>query len=111
MWEYNERVAITIGVDLETYWTETPNQFRKHIDVYLEKEKMRAKEMDVNNYNLGKYIALAVNDPKKYPRKPFLAERERDFEKKPMTQQEIERVIKKNNIILGGITNGNIRQH
>lgn len=26
--------------------------------------------MDTSNYMLGRYIAVAVNDPKKYPRQP-----------------------------------------
>lgn len=103
---------MTVGVDLETYWTETPKQFEKHVEVYIEREKQRAKEMDVNNYNLGRYIAIAVNDPKKYPKKPFLADKDLNVERKDMTSEEMERVVKRNNIILGGkVKHGNIRHN
>ncbi len=56
--------------------------------------------MDISNFNLGKYIAVAVNDPKKYPRKPFLEEDR--AEEKVMTGEEMERIMQRNNIILGG---------
>lgn len=66
--------------------------------------------MDLNNYNLGKYIAYAVNDPKKYPRVPFLQE-ERD-EDRIMSNEEMERNMRRNTITLGGTINdtrGNIK--
>lgn len=61
--------------------------------------------MDLNNYNLGKYIAYAVNDPKKYPRKPFLNDLK--LEKKKvgedvMSGDEMERMMKLNTRLLGG---------
>jgi len=75
--------------------------------VYIKKEETRAKEMDINNFNLGKYIAIAFNDPKKYPRKPFLAKLEKEKKSKnPMTGKEMERIMKRNTIILGGKVNG-----
>lgn len=112
MWESNEKTALSIGLDLETYWRETPKQFEKHLDVYFEREKQKAREMDVNNYNLGKYIAIAFNDPKKYPKKPFLADKMDDTkEQKVMTNKEMEKTIFRNNIILGGKNNGIIREH
>jgi len=47
----------------------------------------------MNNYNLGKYIAYAVNDPKKYPKKPFLSELN-SLGKKEMTDKEMEDMVK-----------------
>jgi hypothetical protein len=68
--------------------------------VYKNKAEERAREMDVNNFNLGKYLAIAINDPKKYPKKPFL------WEDKPrgevMTNKEMEKIMRRNTIILGG---------
>jgi hypothetical protein len=93
-------MALRIGEDLDTYWTETPAQLKKRIEVYNDNEERRAKEMDYNNYNLGRYIAYAVNDPKKYPRRPFS---EKIEEMKPMTAEEMERVMRKNTIMLGGV--------
>lgn len=84
----------------------TPRQFQKYIDIFVKKEKTRAIESDLNNYNLGKYIAYAVNEPKKYPRKPFLYREieslDQKKEKKVMTGVEMERLVRRNNIILGG---------
>lgn len=57
--------------------------------------------MDLNNYNLGKYIAYAVNDPKKYPKKPFLDKPEAK-ESNVMSNEEMEKVMLRNNLILGG---------
>jgi hypothetical protein len=73
---------------------------KKYINNYVEKEKQRVKEIDVNNYNLGKYIAYAVNDPQHYPDKPFLVEPEM-FE-----GEDMERIAKKNTILLGGKIKG-----
>lgn len=56
--------------------------------------------MDLNNYNLGKYIAFAVNDPKKYPKKPFLADKE--AKKEVMTDSEMDKIMRANTITLGG---------
>jgi hypothetical protein len=58
-------------LDLETYWKETPKIFQKRVEVYQEMREEQARESDAINYNLGVYIALAVNNPKKYPKKPF----------------------------------------
>ena len=73
--------------------------------MYIEKEENRAREMDMNNFNLGKYIAYAVNDPKKYPKKPFLAKREEVG--KIMSNEEMDKVMRRNTIILGGKINEN----
>ena len=80
------------------------DEFEKYVKVYIEKEENRAREMDMNNFNLGKYIAYAVNDPKKYPKKPFLAKEEAN---KVMSNEEMDRVMRRNTIILGGKINEN----
>lgn len=60
--------------------------------------------MDASNFNLGKYISIAVNNPKKYPRKPFLYKPKL----KKMTLEEMEKNAKRNTKLLGGtIKNGN----
>ncbi len=73
----------------------------KKLEAYELNKKHELKSQDMMNYMLGKYISYAVNSPKKYPKKPFL---ENSFEEKkgPMTVEEMERVIKRNNRILGG---------
>jgi len=85
---------------MERYWETTPKDFLRYSEIYSEIEKGRAREMDYNNFNLGKYIAYAVNDPKKYPKKPFLYEEEEI--KEGMTGDEMEGIMKRNTIILGG---------
>jgi hypothetical protein len=94
-----------IGLDPKTYWETTPKQFEKMVEVYVEKEEQRAKELDYNNFNLGKYVAFAFNNPKKYPKRPFS---ERVTAMTPMTEQDMERVMRHNTLLLGGtIKHGN----
>lgn len=91
-------------MDLDTYWTLTPNQLNKYVNVYNKKQKQEIEKIDSLNYLLGKYIAFAFNDCKHYPKKPFLAE-----ETKPsdllMTAEEMERQVRFNVIKLGGKVN------
>lgn len=94
---------------MSEYWEISPNQFKKYMEDYGEREKRRAIEMDTNNYNLGKYVAIAVNNPKKYPREPFLKElvdREESAEK-VMTVEEMQRVARAITYKLGGKVDGN----
>ena len=61
--------------------------------------------MDLNNYNLGKYIAYAVNDPKKYPKKPFLYNidvKKKKIGEDVMSDEEMEKMMRLNTKLLGG---------
>lgn len=100
MWREMEADAITIGLDLHYFWSLNPKQWAKHIEVFNKKETQRLKEKDQLNYLLGKYIAYAFNDPKKYPSKPFF---EKDTDLKPMTDEEMERQGRRNTIRMGGV--------
>ena len=102
MWREMEVDAILIGLDLHYFWTLNPKQFAKHVKVFNEKEQERLKEKDLFNFMLGKYIAFASNDPKKYPSKPFL---ENDTDLKPMTDEEMEKQARRNTIKMGGVIN------
>ena len=102
MWRDMEEDAIRLGLDLHYFWSLTPKQWAKHIKVFEEKETQRLKEVDVMNYILGKYIAFAVNDPKRYPNKPFT---EKDTELKPMSDEEMEKQARRNTIKMGGVIN------
>lgn len=64
----------------------TPKIFEKYINAF----KKRQGLIDAHNYNLGKYVAIAVNDPKKYPKKPFLANSTSDSSK-TMSAEEMEK--------------------
>jgi hypothetical protein len=66
---------------------------------YEQRMKLRAKEHDALNFLLGRYIGVAVNDPKKYPKRPFLDE---EVEQRDMSASEMERMAKINTIKLGG---------
>ncbi len=74
--------------------------FQKKLDAHLEK----LKEWDALNHLLGRYISYAFNQPKKYPGKPFLDGEEK---LKDMSDEEMERVMKANNKMLGGKVNDN----
>lgn len=97
-----EEDAIRVGLDLHYFWSITPKQWVKHIKVFKEKEEQRVKEADLLNFILGKYIAYAVNDPKKYPSRPFT---EKDTDLKPMTDEEMEKQARRNTIKMGGVIN------
>lgn len=99
MWEEGEEGAILVGMDLNDYWNKPPRTFKKYIKIYMKKEEERVKEWDYLNYLLGKYIAYAVNDPKKYPRKPFL---QKETQSNVMTNEDMERIARLNTIKLGG---------
>lgn len=85
---------------LDYYWELTPNQFKKHIEVFQKLKKSDTMEKDAINFNLGKYIALAFHDPKKYPKKPFLYEEKKTTQ--PMTDEEMKRIMNVNTTILAG---------
>ena len=94
-------MAFKIGVSYAEHWNTNPKIFEKQLKAYQE----RLQEADMLNHLLGKYIAYASNNPKKYPKKPFLGysfgEKK---EKRVMSDEEMERIAKRNNIILGGKT-------
>jgi hypothetical protein len=46
------------------------------------------KQQDQLNHILGNYIAIGINDPKKYPRKPVTAE-EKKIEYSPQDFQKL----------------------
>ena len=50
------------------------------------------------NWVLGKYIAYSFNDPKKYPKKPFLG----DTARQEMTAEQMEEIAKRNCMKMGG---------
>ena len=102
MWRELEEDAILIGLDLHYFWSLNPKQWAKHIKVFNQKEQQRLKEKDLFNYLLGKYVAYAFNDPKRYPSKPFT---DKDTDLKPMTDEEMERQARRNTIKMGGVIN------
>jgi hypothetical protein len=72
----------------------TPRQFTKHISVYKKKQRERVSEVDTLNHALGQYIGIAINDPKKYPKKPYSNEQKIDT-LKPMSDEQMERFAKR----------------
>jgi hypothetical protein len=102
MWREMESDAIMVGLDLHYFWSLNPKQWAKHIEVFNKKEQRRLREADALNHLLGKYIAFAFNDPKKYPSKPFT---DQNTDLKPMTDEEMERQARRNTIKMGGVIN------
>ena len=100
MWRELEEDAILIGLDLHYFWSLNPKQYAKHIEVFNKKEQLRIEEKDMLNFMLGKYIAYAFNEPKKYPSKPFLGN---NTDLKPMTDDEMEKQARRNTIKMGGV--------
>ena len=85
-------------MNLNDFWDISPKQFEKYIKVYELVKKTKAKEDDINSYNLGIYISFAINSPEKYPKKPFLQENE----SKGMTVEQMDAMMRGNTIALGG---------
>lgn len=79
-WEEGEKIAIQIGLDLTYYWSLTPRQFEKHIDVYEQKERQKYDDYDAILWRLGIYVGIAHHRPKEYPKKPILAKEEMSVE-------------------------------
>lgn len=59
------------------------------------------EKTDTLNHLLGHYIAIAFNQPKKYPRLPFLI-KETVSTADVMSDDEMERMMMKNTILAGG---------
>ena len=89
-----------MGLDLHYYWSLNPKQWAKHIKAFENREQKRLREQDLFNFMLGKYVAYAFNDPKHYPSKPFT---DKDTDLKTMTDEEMERQARRNNIKMGGV--------
>ncbi len=84
-------MAVEIGLKLTEYWQLTPREFVVYVKGYKRKLKTQFELLDQANHLLGKYIAYAVNDPKKYPKKPFT---QGTNIKPKMTPEEMERFAK-----------------
>lgn len=59
----------------------TIGDFSDCVAGFAEREKREIEKADYLNFLLGQYVAVAFNQPKKYPREPFLkkAEQQRKF--------------------------------
>lgn len=91
-----------MGLTLPYYWSLNPKQWEKHLKVFNEKERERLEEIDTLNWILGKYIAYAVNEPKKYPTQPFS---QKTSVLEPMSDEDMERQARHNTIKMGGVIN------
>lgn len=83
------------------YWNLTPKQYEKYVSVYQKKRRLEIEEKDAINFNLGKYIAIAFHDPKKYPAKPFLY-KEEEKKEKMMSIEQMQRIARLNTSRMGG---------
>lgn len=50
----------------------TIGEFKHCADGYKDRLEREARQTDMLNHILGNYIAVGVNNPKKYPKKPTL---------------------------------------
>jgi len=73
--------------------------FEVFIKAYEERQEEQMEIQDALNHLLGRYIGYAVNDPKKYPKKPFLHKKPAP---KVMTSEAMERIAKNVTIKNGG---------
>jgi len=90
---------------LEQYWEYTPKKLEKFASVYRQREEQKAREWDMMNFLLGRYVMYAVNSPKDYPQQPYLSKGEQKQE--GMTDEEMDRMMLRTAIRHGGIIKSN----
>jgi hypothetical protein len=70
-------IAVECGVDSSRYWDMTPREISAAITAYNKREaqryKLKTETIDTLLWIAGKYNSYAVNNPKKYPKKPYLS--------------------------------------
>lgn len=103
MWRDHEEDALYIGLSMDEYWNMNRRQYEKCIKVFNRKVEEELKKTDAMNHALGRYIAFAFHDPKKYPEKPFSYHEEQQEE---MTDDDMERRAREITMALGGKVNG-----
>lgn len=87
---------------MDYFWHLDVKQFEKHVKVYNEQERAKLEQKDALNHLLGQYIAYAFNNPKKYPTRPFLENKETE-KVEEMLDSEMERQAKINTVLMGGV--------
>lgn len=60
-----------MGLTIEQWWELTPREARKHFNAYERRIQSQVQIMDTTNHVLGRYIGIAVNNPKHYPSSPM----------------------------------------
>lgn len=75
----------------------TIGELNDFIKGYQEKMEDIAIFNDSLNHILGTYIGVAVNSPKKYPKKPALKKRQANTLKRAFSEAETEKWLAENN--------------
>mgnify|MGYP006963743352 FL=1 len=75
---------------LEEWWNLTPREARVYFRAFRKKMEREFKARDTENFILGKYIMMAFNNPKKYPKQPVSQEvdKEQDNIQDSMTEAD-----------------------
>lgn len=81
-----------------------PKIYGLYRNEHLKLEKQRLRQADKLNHILGGYIAIGVNEPKKFPKNPQLSETP---ELPEMSDEEMERQARRNTIRMGGSIDDN----
>lgn len=83
-------VAAQIGLRPSDFWRMTPGDFRACVAGYRKRIEQQLRIRDQIAWMGGNYIGFAVNDPKKYPKKPFLQDvGEEQHALKPMSETDM----------------------
>ena len=98
-----EDEAIYMGLTLDYFWSLNPKQYKKHCDVYRQKQETDVLIKDRLNHILGQYIGIAINDGKNYPKKPLLDTTERTETTPQQTVDEMEKMARRNTLFMGGV--------
>jgi len=86
------------GVSYELFWGDiTPKLLQKYTQAY----NRRLQDLDSLHHLLGNYIAIGVNNPKKYPKEPYLTEK-KQIALKEMSDDQMQQEAKRIAIMFGG---------
>lgn len=72
--------------------------------------KLDSQNQDMLNYMLGQYIAVGVNNPKQFPKSPFLQKVDSAEKLQPMTDEEMAAAARRSAAQWKELTNGR-KQH
>lgn len=75
----------------------TPKLLQKYTKAYTR----RLQDIDRLNHGLGQYVAMGVNNPKKYPKEPFMQDKKQS-ELKDMSDTQMQEEAKRIAIMFGG---------
>ena len=87
-------MAFSIGIHVAEFWELTIGEFTRCLDGYKDLVERQNKRQDHLNHILGNYIATGVNNPKKYPKEPYLSEDKEETKQIAITDAQRQAIVR-----------------